>query len=193
MYPYNHKMGQKIQSNAEGVDMDRGFITHFQVPATEALALDADGLIAAQALGAEALEITEFENAMPCARNVTIAASAVQTGDAVITGTNMAGDVITETITFDGTNTVEGNKAFKTVTKVDLPVAAGTETVNVGWGNKLGLPYKLDHNTVLYAFLDNTLEGTAPTVAVDAANLEGNTIKLNSALAGAVVDAYFIV
>jgi hypothetical protein len=193
MYPYNHKMGQKIQSDVEGVDMDRGFITHFQVPATAALALDADGLIAAQALGAEALEITEFENAMPCARNVTIAASAAQTGDAVITGTNMAGDVITETITFDGTNTVEGNKAFKTVTKVDLPVAAGTETVNVGWGNKLGIPYKLDHNTLLSAFLDNTLEETAPTVVVDAANLEGNTIKLNSVLAGAVVDAYFIV
>lgn len=193
MYPYNHKMGQKIQSNAEGVDMDRGFISHYQVLAAAAVALDADGLIAAEALGEEALEITEFENEMPCARNVTIAASAAQSGDAVITGTNMAGDAITETITFDGTNTVEGDKAFATVTKVDLPVAAGSETVNVGWGNKLGLPYLLTHNTVLAAFLDNALEATAPTVAVDSANLEANTIKLNSALAGKVVDAYLIV
>jgi hypothetical protein len=66
-------------------------------------------------------------------------------------------------------------------------------TVTIGFGDKLGLPFKLAHNTVLFAFLDNTKEGTAPTVAVSATDFEGNTIDLNSALAGKVVDAYLVV
>ena len=67
------------------------------------------------------------------------------------------------------------------------------DIVSVGWGNKLGLPYLLAHNTVLAAYLDNTLEGTASTVAVDADDIEKNTILLDSALTGEAVDIYLIV
>jgi hypothetical protein len=67
------------------------------------------------------------------------------------------------------------------------------DTVSVGWNDVLGLPYKLAHNTVLAAYLDNTLEGTAPTVVVDEDNIEANTIDLNSALNGKQVDVYLIV
>jgi len=67
------------------------------------------------------------------------------------------------------------------------------DIVSVGWGNKLGLPFKLAKNTVLGAFLDNKREGTVPTVKTDADNLENNTVLLNSALDGTVVDVYLIV
>lgn len=67
------------------------------------------------------------------------------------------------------------------------------DTVSIGWGDKLGLPYKLAHNTVLAAYLNNVREGTAPTVTVDADEIEKNTIDLNSALNGSPVDAYLIV
>jgi len=61
------------------------------------------------------------------------------TGDVVITGTNIRGDVVTDTIALNGTTAVEGVVAFKTITSIQLPVKAGTESVWVGWGDKLGL------------------------------------------------------
>jgi hypothetical protein len=67
------------------------------------------------------------------------------------------------------------------------------DTISVGWEDVLGLPFLLSHNTVLAAYLDNTLEATAPTVTTNATALESNTIKLNSALNGKVVDAYLII
>ena len=67
------------------------------------------------------------------------------------------------------------------------------DEISVGWGDKLGLPYFLTHNTVLAAYLGGTKEANAPSVSVDADELEKNTISLNSALNGTAVDIYFIV
>lgn len=116
-----------------------------------------------------------------------------------ITGTDYADQVITETLpafTADTAGTKEGAKAFKTVTSISIPAHDGKgATTKIGWGNVLGLPYKLAHNTVLYkqTSLDNTVEGTEPTVTVSASSLANNTIKLNSSLNGKEVNAYLIV
>jgi hypothetical protein len=67
------------------------------------------------------------------------------------------------------------------------------DKVKVGTGEKLGLPYKLTHNTVLKAYLGNALEGTAPTVTTDVDEIEKNTVDLNSALNSSVVDVYLMV
>lgn len=117
----------------------------------------------------------------------------------IIVGTNALDEVITETLpvfTANSKTTVVGNKAFKTVTSITIPPHDGLgATTSIGWGDKLGLPYKLAHNTLLTAhtFLNNVVEGTEPAVTVSATALESNTIDLNSALDGHVVDAYFIV
>jgi len=66
-------------------------------------------------------------------------------------------------------------------------------TVSVGFGDKLGIPYKLPIDTVLFAALGGTKEGTAPTVAVSTADLESNTVDLNSALNGSAVDVWLVV
>lgn len=196
MYPYNQKMGQTIQTNADGVEADRGFLAHFQVAAAAAAAASATAILAATALTDEAQAIITGITNPAVPRSLTVKGNAAGiTGNVVITGTNYAGAVITETIALNGSTAVEGTKAFKTVAKIDLPVEVnvGTDTVSVGTGTKLGLPWLLIHNTVLAAFLDNAKEGTAPTVTVSATAIESNTIKLNSALAGKVVDAYLIV
>jgi hypothetical protein len=115
-------------------------------------------------------------------------------GDVVIAGTNIGGDVITETIALNGSSVVVGNKAFKTVTSITLPPydTANTERVRVGTGAKLGLPVKLSRNSVLRAFHNGVLEGTAPTVAFSASALESNTVTLNTALnASAVIVDYY--
>jgi hypothetical protein len=134
-------------------------------------------------------------------RNITATAGGTATDikaiQIVVEGTDYNDEVITETLpafTADTAGIVTGSKAFKTITKITIPAHDGTgATTAIGFGSKLGLPYKLLHNTCLYAFLDNTKEGTAPTVAASATALESNTITLNSSLAGKVVDAYFVV
>lgn len=296
-----------------GVKIDMAFLAHFQVSAANAVAADGDGVLTAN-LGAAAQAITSglTSPAVPRALSVDGNVSGI-TGNVVIEGTNYAGETITETIALNGTTAVDGAKAFKTVTKVTLPVqvhtpAAQTETIEVtqaptsdgdiavavtaaalgedspvsvtvslvalthddvtktaaaivaalnadedisplftasndagvitlaanapaandttlsiavtagdtgvtvgsstngttgvpydivyvGWNDILGLPFMLAHNTVIpgMTYLDNTAETTDPSVAVDADDIESNTIKLNSALAGKVVDAYLIV
>jgi len=75
-------------------------------------------------------------------RNVTALANAAGcAGDVVVTGTNWAGEVITDTSALAGAAEVAGVKAFTTVTAVHLPpeTHAGTDTVSIGVGNCLGL------------------------------------------------------
>lgn len=115
----------------------------------------------------------------------------------VVHGTNYNDEVISETLpafTVDSAGTVQGSKAFKTVTSYDVPAMDGAgASVAIGVNEKLGLPFELARNTVWMAFLDGVKEGTLPTVTVDDDEIEKNTVDLNSALAGTAVDVYFIV
>lgn len=200
-YPFNPKLGQVMQTAVEGVSVDHAFMAHFQVSAANAVAADTDGVLAATATSTAATTVTTgFANpAVP--RNITATAGGtagdIKAVQVKITGTNYADEVITEDLpafTVDTAGSVTGNKAFKTVTKVEIPAMDGAgATVAIGFGDKLGLPFKLSHNTVLAAYLDNTKEGTAATVAVSATAVESNTIDLNSALDGKAVDAYLMV
>lgn len=322
MYPYNHKRGQRIQTNVGGVAVDRAFVAHFQVAADDATVADTNGIHAAvacttpalaaaavvraassaddtltitapAALGAtpnalsvllvtaddDALAVTGDDDeatitialANETADNNTAAkiqeairlldevsgvdvtdftcaaagswdVAAVETGETeavafeggqtaapdVITegitqpsvprnitataggtaediaaiqvtveGTNYADEPISETLgafTEDTAGTVAGNKAFKTVTKITIPAHANEgATTEIGFGEKLGLPFKLAHNTVLAAYKDNTLETTDPGVTTSATHVENNTVDLNNALNSKVVDVYLIV
>lgn len=201
-YPFNPNLGQVMQTGAEGATIDRGFIAHFQVFAANAVAADTDGVHAAIACSAtETTTVTTGITNPGCPKNITATAGGtagdIKAVKVTITGTNYAGEEITEDLpafTVDTAGTVTGSKAFKTVTGISIPAMDGAgATVAIGFGEKLGLPYKLAHNTVLATYVDNTIEATAPTVAVSATALESNTIDLNSALAGTVVDAYLIV
>lgn len=197
MNPYNQKLGiQKLCTDVQGISCLRGFIALFQVAEEDAVASNETGIHAAVALTNAAQEVkTNITNpAVP--RNILIKGNAAGiAGDVTINGTNYDGEVISETIALNGSTAVEGAKAFKTVTKIDLPAEthAGTDTVSIGWGDKIGLPFKLSLNTVQAAYLNNTKEGTAPIVAVSATAIESNTIDLNSALNGKQVDVYLIV
>ncbi len=140
-------------------------------------------------------DVTVFAGQPDVARCLTVKGNdANVTGDVVITGTNIGGETISETIALSGASTVSGSKAFRTVTSITLPAYAfaNTERVRVGAGAKLGLPYRLSRNSVIAAFLANAREATAPTVAVSASALESNTATLNSALNGSavIVDLY---
>ena len=193
MNPYSHKFGQTLTTDAEAIAADRGFIAllTFPVPAAQSIT----AILPATDLTAAIQTITEGISNPDLPRNIKIKANAAGvTGNVVLTGTNINDEPISETIALNGTTEVQGDKAFKTISSIELPVEshAGTDTVSIGTANKLGLPYKLALNTVLKAFRDDSLEGNAPTVATNVANFENNTILLNSALNGTDVDVYLI-
>lgn len=200
LYPYNTNLGQEQQSDVPGEMVDRAFPAHYQVAAVDAVAADTDGVLAAVTdTGAEQTITTGLTSpAVP--RNITATAGGTATDikaiQVIVAGTNFADEVITETLpafTVDTAGTVQGSKAFKTVTSVTIPAHDGTgATTAIGWGDKLGLPDKLPHNTVLLAALNNVREATAPTVATNASAVESNTVDLNSALNETVVDIYYL-
>lgn len=114
----------------------------------------------------------------------------------IVNGKNDNDGAISETLpvfTVDTAGTVVGNKAFKSITSIEVPPHDGNgATTAVGTGAKLGLGRKLGQNTVLNAYLANVKEGTAPTVASSSSAVESNTVSLNSALDGTDVIVDFI-
>lgn len=190
------RTGQNINTDVYDVSVDEAFIAHFQVSAANAVEGNNLAVLAATTLTAIAQTIKTNITNPTVPRNIKIVGNTEGIiGNVIIRGTNYAGDSVTEIIALSGITEAEGAKAFKTVTEIDLPIQthAGTDTVSVGFGEKLGIPYKLTRNTVLAAYLDNIKEVTAPIVTTNIAVLENNTIKLNSALSGKVVDIYMIV
>ncbi len=192
--------GGRIKTDAR-LPVDHGFIAHLVVAAASATAANTTGILAAVAdTGAEQVIAAGFtQPSVP--RNITATAGGtaadIKAIQVTIEGTNYADEIITETLpafTVDTAGTVTGNKAFKTVTKVTIPAHDGNgATTAIGFGEKLGIPYKMAHNTVLFAFRNHTKEGTAPAVTFDVANIEGNTFDLNSVLNGTQVDVYLVV
>jgi hypothetical protein len=140
----------------------------------------------------------------PTPRNVSATAGGtagdIKAIQVVVAGTNVHGDAITETLpafTVDTAGTVFGSKAFATVTSITIPAHDGTgATTAVGLGAtsnaKLGLPVKLDRDTIVNVYLNGVREATRPTVAFSSTAVESNTIVLSSAVNGTavVVDYY---
>ncbi len=119
---------------------------------TNPVALDADGIAAAQAVAA-AGNLTlngalasggSFTEAGGFARAVQIVSTNAgdTTQTATVTGTDYWGQTVVETLTFNGTTAVVSDKTFKTVTQIAIS-AALTGNASAGTTNKFGLPYKL--------------------------------------------------
>lgn len=200
LYP-NEPKHQRLKTDVKDSIVDMGFIAHFQVPAAKATVPSTTGIRAAANSTGATLVLTTGITQPSVPRNITATAGGtagnIKAIQVIIEGTNYNDEVITETLpvfTVDTAGTVTGNKAFKTVTKITIPTHDGNgATTAIGFGKKLGLPYKLAHNTVLHAYRNNARESTAPTVAVSTTAIENNTIDLSTALNGSVVDAYLIV
>lgn len=128
-------------------------------------------------------------------RNITVVGNqASVAGSVVLTGFDINDDPITETLILNGTTAVVGNKAFKYISTIVVPArAAASDSVTFGIGSKLGLETFIRINTVWKAWLNGTVESTAPTVTVDANGVVSNcTVTLNSSLPGGqVVDVIY--
>jgi len=200
-YPKNPGLGQVVQSDVANDNPDRSFVAHLEWTAGEALAALTTGVHAAVTCNGSTQVITTLITNPGVPRSITATAGGTGTDigaiQVTITGTNILDEVISEVLpvfTVDTPGTVEGNKAFKTVTSISIPAHDGTAaTTAIGWGDKLGLPYAEEEIPCIDAFLNSVHEGTAAAVTASATAIESNTIDLNSALNATKVDAYLVV
>lgn len=153
------------------------------------ITLDADGLIVA-ATGTELPDTETVTYTFPHAsaspqdganltgimdvpRNITGVVTHAGTTvamTALVTGTDENGAPMSELITFPATATsiaVAGKKAFKTVTSIAIAAAADAEanTLNMGWGDVLGLPFLLTHKNAVIYMMDGIPQVTGTITA----------------------------
>lgn len=115
------------------------------------VALDVDGIAAAQAVaGAGNLTLNGALASggtvtldVPRAVEIDSSDAGDTTQTATVYGTDAYGQPMTETIAFNGTTAVSGQKAFKKVTRVAIS-AATAGNVTCGTTDILGLPYRCD-------------------------------------------------
>lgn len=110
-------------------------------------------------------------------------------------GTNIADEEISETMpVFVENNTAAKTslKAFKTLTRIHLPSHDGTgATVAIGYSEAFGVPFMFSKRPFIRATHDGAIETTAPTVVVDADEIEKNTVDINTTLNGKEVCLYW--
>ena len=141
-------------------------------------------------------------------RNISISAthaSSIVAMTVLVSGFDIYQNAMSELITMPATGTattVAGKKAFAYITSVAVASAGNstTNTLNVGWGNVLGLPYAIPTKSNLLpssVFFNDVLEATAPTVlaavTTTATTTTGDvrgTVILNSSLNGSVVSLW---
>jgi len=204
-FPLNPNIAnaRRMQSDVPGRHIEYALVAHYALTAAEAATADVDYFMVSTDMKVGNYGITA--KAMPgnCARNVTVTHTASGTADTLgtikISGTDLAGNAIDETLTPISGGTKAGAKAFRTVTKVEGAgwvidgVEATADKITVGFGDVIGLPDLLPYNTLLFAFKGGTKETTAPTVTCSTTVLCSNTVKLSSTLNGDLIDLYYLV
>ena len=142
--------------------------------------------------------------ALDVPRNIT-ATSTTAVADTVftITGYDVYKQKMVEQFTIAAAGSAAaGKKAFAYIYSIAIYSAGDitTDTVTVGWGDVLGLPYAITAKSdVMQAWFNDVYETTAPTtvagVTSTATATTGDvrgTIDLNSALDGSTVVAYVV-
>lgn len=99
-----------------------------------------------------------------------VGSAATVAGNVVVSGKDIEGNDISDTIALNGTSTVSGVKAFSEVESVVLPTKTGaTETVSVGVTKKFGMPEVVTKDGIIFANAGSAIEGTRPTLVADTA------------------------
>ncbi len=102
---------------------------------------------------------------VPRCVTITSSASTDTTQTATFTGGDVYGVTVVETISLNGTNTVSGLKAFKTVSRVAMS-ATCAGNITAGSGDKFGVPYRINNKGSLQAFWDATWNSGSGTTTL---------------------------
>jgi hypothetical protein len=103
---------------------------------------------------------------LDCARTVTITAAGANTATYTISGYDIYGQAMTETVAAPSTSTVSSAKMFKSVVSVtNANATATTNDVTVGYGDVIGLPYRVTTRDYVY-FNYNATVGLLAAITV---------------------------
>lgn len=168
-YPAGVNVYVPSMQYAADVDIN-GHIPVDLSPLVALAAADTDGILAAQSIAA-AVDTTTFAAAFAkqntdeslmgrFGRNVTVVASGAATSNVTVYGYDYLGQPMAESFTLAGAVSQVGKKAFKRISRITAGVTAAT-TIDVGWGNVLGLPYAYIGEGVSYTDdVFNAAQGT---------------------------------
>lgn len=200
-YPFDpNKTGQMQQTDTPGFLIDRCHPAHYRI--ASGLAAVANHYVVSVDMQNGAYTLANTAPGDGAAHSVVATRTAVggedTGGTLAITGTDLAGNTIQETINVGATTVaVATTQAFATVTSIvgaGWTKADGEDKLVVGFGNLLGLPDLLPHNTVMMAALNDVREAVAPAVTCSATVLALNTVTLATPLVdGQPVDVYYVV
>lgn len=158
------------------------------------LTLQAAGLAAAQAVASaknltltagtgvtatvDAVGVTRYVLDVPRTLSIVSAGVGDTTQTATFSGYDYYGQPMTARVTLNGTNTVQTTKAFKSVTSIAIS-AATAGNISAGYGDKFGLPVRVDDAGYIMPKWANALAQDAGTfvaaVTTDpATNLTGD-------------------
>lgn len=128
---------------------------------------DADGILndASATDSAQAYDSSDFVAAfaardgyLDVPRNLVATGTSGSDHVITITGQDMYGETMKESITLSGTGAIAGKKAFARVTAVDVAVGAAGDTFDLGWGDVLGLPVRVAGVTqIVHELQDNVV------------------------------------
>jgi hypothetical protein len=92
-------------------------------------------------------------------------AGASLTGNVVIRGFDINGNLITDTIALNNNVLVKGVKAFASIYEINVPVrVTALDTLVVGLTDAIGLPELITANNIFMVTYDGAYEATRPTV-----------------------------
>ena len=146
-----------------------------------------DGAITTDGTNIDAANMTGTIDAARC---LILTPGVSMTGDALLTGTNVNNEAITETIAWGANATATTTtQAFKALTWANFTTDTNT-SVTIDYSDKLGLSVIPDDaDAVMFTFLGGVMETTLPTVTIGATVAEC-LADLDSALTGVDVKIY---
>lgn len=160
---FPRRTNQYVPNMQYAADVRKGGNGKIKIPALAAAA--AAGILSAQSIaiaGNTSAFLIAFTEAQMgrFGRNVTVAASGAATSKVTVHGMDYLGQPMSEELTLAGAAAVAGKKTFRWIDRVDFGATAGT-TINLGYGDVLGLPYKLiDNYTEIVDGVEATDAGT---------------------------------
>lgn len=179
---FPQRVNMRVPSMSYTAGIEAADIVHanFGAPA----ALDNDGILAAQSI-ASASSTTTFaatytgtESVMgKWGRCLRVVASGAATSTVTVTGRDYLGAKMVEVLTLNGTTPVLGLKAFRYIDSVAWGATGGT-TIDLGWRDCFGLPWKFDQlivetkNNIVAANAGTFVAGLATGTAATSTNAD---------------------
>lgn len=181
-----------VRSELPGARLEQLTAVHYRIPAASVVAPDTDGILDGEALP-DAAGFVGVDEQPPYPMTLTFVCSGTQTGKATVYGRDIGRNEISEEVTLASATAVETTKAFAVVRSIKLPIKVASETVDVGWGSKFALPYKIaTAGLVLVKLFDGSTD--TGTVTANATDLAKNVYDPNGTPDGLkALDFYILV